>query len=110
MFPDVPDHIKAWYDDLIKVAIEKYNDGWDWIVECEDAYDLKREVENHGLTDWHQVLEHYTVAVANRLDRMEDIRAEGYEDNMTDAEADADALASAGWGTDEDYGYFGGDE
>lgn len=29
---------------------------------------------------------------------------------MTDAEADADVLASAGWGTDEDYGYFGGDE
>lgn len=26
------------------------------------------------------------------------------EDNFTDAEADADALASAGWGTDEDYG------
>jgi hypothetical protein len=32
------------------------------------------------------------------------------EDNMTDAEADADTLASAGMGTDEDYGYFGGDE
>ena len=30
-----------------------------------------------------------------------------YEDNMTDAEADADTLASAGWGTDEDYGYYG---
>ena len=26
------------------------------------------------------------------------------EDNMTDAEADADTLASAGWATDEDYG------
>ena len=26
---------------------------------------------------------------------------------MSDAEPDADALASAGWGTDEDYGYFG---
>lgn len=29
-------------------------------------------------------------------------------DNMTDAEADADTLASAGMGTDEDYGYYGG--
>jgi len=27
---------------------------------------------------------------------------------LTDAEADADALASAGWGTDEDYGCFDG--
>ena len=26
---------------------------------------------------------------------------------MTDAQADADTLASAGWGTDEDYGYYG---
>jgi hypothetical protein len=28
------------------------------------------------------------------------------EDNYTDAEADADTLASAGYGTDEDYGCF----
>lgn len=28
---------------------------------------------------------------------------------MTDVEADADTLASAGWGTDEDYGYYGDD-
>lgn len=27
-----------------------------------------------------------------------------------DVEADADALASAGYGTDEDYGHYGGDE
>jgi hypothetical protein len=27
-----------------------------------------------------------------------------------DVEADADTLASAGYGTDEDYGYYGGDE
>lgn len=28
-------------------------------------------------------------------------------DGMTDVEADADTLASAGMGTDEDYGFFG---
>jgi hypothetical protein len=28
---------------------------------------------------------------------------------MTDVEADADTLASAGYGTDEDYGYYGDD-
>lgn len=27
-------------------------------------------------------------------------------EGWTDAQADADALASAGWGTDEDYGCF----
>lgn len=31
------------------------------------------------------------------------------EDGLTDAEADAMTLASAGYGTDEDYGFFGGD-
>ena len=29
------------------------------------------------------------------------------ECGMTDVEADADTLASAGYGTDEDYGYYG---
>lgn len=29
------------------------------------------------------------------------------DDGLTDAEADAMTLTSAGWGTDEDYGYFG---
>jgi hypothetical protein len=29
---------------------------------------------------------------------------------LTDTEADADALASAGFGTDEDYGYYGGED
>lgn len=29
------------------------------------------------------------------------------DDRDLDAFADGDALASAGWGTDEDYGYFG---
>ena len=37
----------------------------------------------------------------------EDSHYEGSE--MTDAEADADVLRSCGWGTDEDYGYFGDD-
>jgi hypothetical protein len=32
-----------------------------------------------------------------------------YEDGWDDVDADADTLASAGWGTDEDYGYDGGD-
>jgi hypothetical protein len=29
------------------------------------------------------------------------------EDGLSDVEADADTLASAGMGTDEDYGYYG---
>lgn len=45
-------------------------------------------------------------------DNMDEYSAEpeeGYQ--MTDVEADADTLASAGYGTDEDYGcYNSGDE
>lgn len=37
-----------------------------------------------------------------------DVADEGYQ--MSDVEADADTLASAGMGTDEDYGYYGNDE
>lgn len=35
--------------------------------------------------------------------------AEPSDGFLSDAEADADVLASAGYGTDEDYGYFGSD-
>jgi len=35
---------------------------------------------------------------------------EPWDGFRTDAEADGDALASCGWGTDEDYGCFGGEE
>jgi hypothetical protein len=41
----------------------------------------------------------------NEIDPAEDYEYEDDGDWM-----DADALASAGWGTDEDYGYYGGDE
>jgi len=30
--------------------------------------------------------------------------------DMTDVEADADTFASIGWGTDEDYGWYGGED
>ena len=32
-----------------------------------------------------------------------------WNDIASDGEADSDALASAGWGTDEDYGCYGGE-
>ena len=35
---------------------------------------------------------------------------EGDDDGMSDVEADADTLRSAGMGTDEDYGHFGGED
>lgn len=41
---------------------------------------------------------------------LQDGTAEPSDGFLTDAEADADVLRSAGMGTDEDYGYYGGDE
>ena len=46
-------------------------------------------------------LEYLHAQIAVELREWDDI---DYEDNLTDVEADADTLASAGWGTDEDYG------
>ena len=40
---------------------------------------------------------------------LEDDLDEAWDGFNSDAEADADTLASAGYGTDEDYGDFGGD-
>lgn len=42
------------------------------------------------------------------IQKINDIDNEPYE--MSDVEADADTLASAGMGTDEDYGSYGGDD
>jgi hypothetical protein len=39
--------------------------------------------------------------------RLDDEPSDGF---LSDAEADGDALKSAGWGTDEDYGSYGHDE
>ena len=60
---------------------------------------------------------HYYVKDEDGLFRMFDVSHDGLEDAIEvandigadvmrerDGEADADALASAGWGTDEDYG------
>lgn len=40
----------------------------------------------------------------------EQIDVEPSDGFMSDVEADADVLRNCGWGTDEDYGYFGENE
>ncbi len=65
-------------------------------------------IRNHyeiGQSDYEEQQEAFEALEAER----EREAAEVLEPDqfMSDAEADADALASAGWGTDEDYGYYG---
>lgn len=54
-------------------------------IQCEDFYGNEPEME----------------------DMIDDEPWDGFRN---DAEADADALADAGWGMDEDYGHFGYDD
>lgn len=51
----------------------------------------------------HEAHENYCACCMGECDNCAE--QDGYE--MSDVEADADTLASAGWGTDEDYGYYG---
>lgn len=66
--------------------MEKNMADWDWgiCVECAAALD-------------------------DDYDTLCDECASQYDSDLSDVEADAATLASAGWGTDEDYGYFGDD-
>ena len=65
-------------------------------------------IRNHyemGQSDYEEQQEAFEALEAER----EREAAEVLEPDqfMSDAEADADAFASAGWGTDEDYGHYG---
>jgi len=63
-----------------------------------------------------EINEFAKVALDNILRIEDDFADEGptpdepWDGFRNDVEADADVLRSAGWGTDEDYGYYGGDE
>lgn len=46
----------------------------------------------------------------NHADDAEERLYDEAERSAFDYSDDGDALASAGWGTDEDYGYFGGED
>lgn len=62
-----------------------------------DAHDAQWE----GFWDRHNDL---SIEI-DEAEYLDDLEYEGYQ--MSDVEADADTLASAGWGTEEDYGYYG---
>jgi hypothetical protein len=69
---------------------------------CEDdMYDIDANYDDHD--DFHQqIVEYYDENHGEDYDSEED-----YDDSM-DGDHDS-AMESAGWGTDEDYGYYGED-
>jgi hypothetical protein len=72
-------------------------------------YDFNEEACKCGAY-WDNVSDECSWVLAQEEDdeELEAFYAEA-EDFLSDAEADSMTLASAGWGTDEDYGSFGSD-
>jgi hypothetical protein len=71
------DELAEHYGHKIEIAI--YGEGVNVAIECENCSEVLLDYDKES--------------------------QDGYE--MSDVEADSDTLASAGHGTDEDYGYYG---
>ena len=89
------------------VGIDGYNTDVELAI---DSLETDRERIRSKLQDafgfiWDEDVRLVHVMFDDELD----VEEPSYEDGLTDAEADAMTLASAGMGTDEDYGHFGGD-
>ena len=88
----------------------------DWIIDLkvDDDGHLTLGIENEDESKVIAVEEDLASNDTEWVDRFttEKIEAAYAEelDGMSDVEADADTLRSAGFGTDEDYGYYGDDE
>jgi hypothetical protein len=70
------------------------------------VFDIADEIRT-GELSFAQIAERFDcdIETVNEVfDYMMDMEQDQYE---PDYEDDGDALASAGWGTDEDYGYYG---
>ena len=78
-------------------------------LRCEDAlcHEERQTAHDYQLDERDEECEDDTAA----REEYEASLTDGEDDRTTfDMSDDADALASAGWGTDEDYGYFGGED
>ena len=100
---DIACAMESGVSDLIyDQQYSRFSDLMNSYVEPQEAFDvLSREMAEQGI----EGEEHD--AIMQRLES--DFFPEDSEigDGMTDAEADADTLKSAGWGSDEDYGGAG---
>lgn len=85
-------------------------------LEVQDVFNLTDE-EIRDVVAWlttkqapHSQREADILSEAEAILQNDEVEVRDYwNDVASDAEADADVLASAGWGTDEDYGDYGGD-
>lgn len=89
-----------------------------WIVDGDNCTVILKEVQCYGGVyyelsgadiETHNVQCSFedAAAYAQEVADSEECDAAEHDPFLSDAEADADVLASAGWGTDEDYGCYG---
>ena len=69
-------------------------------------YDNMDEWQTIDEADYYAQWEAEEPGLFTEMDEFDRGWDDAKEDNYTDVEADADTLASAGWGTDEDYGHY----
>ena len=72
------------------------------------VFDIQDEIRS-GELSFQEISERYGVPLYVVEDILQDMIEQEDEDYYPDYEDDGDALASAGFGTDEDYGYSGDD-
>ncbi len=70
------------------------------------VFDIQAELRT-GELSFAEIAERYNVTPATVEDILQDMIEQEAAEYYPDHEDDGDALASAGWGTDEDYGYYG---
>jgi ribosome-binding protein aMBF1 (putative translation factor) len=74
---------------------------------CQPCAEYDKQGNDYTLDERDEECEEDTAA----REEYEASLTDGEDDRTTfDMSDDAEALASAGWGTDEDYGYYGGED
>ncbi len=80
------------------------HDYEDFDMDCDSNYDDYDAFYGEDSASYHPDADH---EVESQFDEDEDEFDDYYDDSM-DGDHDS-GMTSAGWGTDEDYGYFGED-
>ncbi len=69
------------------------------------VYEMSNLELNAHIEELHEMLDD-ALTERNVRDHGDPDMSDDYDDGLSDVEADAMTLSSAGWGTDEDYGYY----
>lgn len=91
--------------EFIEAGGESGDERVDYVL-ADDVREAAGIIQNNYNVD--RIIEVVEVSPAE-MDGHSDYSDGEEDDGWTDVEADADTLRNVGWGTDEDYGYYGGE-